>query len=51
LGGEKFPAKLERIVFRSRKEMECALARFLRLGGDDDLQLVSPGAPAVTSPM
>jgi hypothetical protein len=31
-----------RKTFRSRKEMEVALARFLRLGGDDDLQVVSP---------
>ena len=30
-------------TFRSRKEMEIALARFLRLGGDDDLRVVSPG--------
>jgi hypothetical protein len=32
-----------RKTFRSRKEMEFALARFLRLGGDDDLRVVSPG--------
>jgi hypothetical protein len=32
-----------RKTFRSRKEMEFALARFLRMGGDDDLRVVSPG--------
>jgi hypothetical protein len=37
-----------RKTFRSRKEMECALARFLRLGGDDDLQVVAPDGSRIT---
>jgi hypothetical protein len=35
-------------TFYSRSEMEVALARFMRLGGDDDLQVISPcGSPSV----